>query len=100
MNKEELVLDKKELAYQREIADKYPELIGEKAAYRKDAESGLRRTEMNEHVRELYNIVEPCMVQNHMPLEYLARACEMVRTVFESEAVLPKIEEEGAICNG
>lgn len=99
--KEEIKLNKKELEYQRKIADKYPELIGKKAAYRQDAEIDSRQTELDKYVRQLCGIVEPFMAENHMPLEYLARACEMVRTVFESEAVLPKAtKREGAICNG
>lgn len=44
--KEEIKLNKKELEYQRKIADKYPELIGKKAAYRQDAEIDSRQTEL------------------------------------------------------
>ena len=93
MTEIEKSIDKKEVDYQREMADRYPELISKKAAYRQDAESRLWETEMSEPARQLYNVIEPCMVQNHMPLEYLARACEIVRAVFSSEALLPKDNE-------
>lgn len=97
MNKVEL--NKKELEYQRKIADRYPELIAKKAAYAENTETG-SHTEMSEHVRNLYNIIEPCMVNNHMPLEYLDRACELVRGVFNSEAILPKKDESKEVfCN-